>query len=75
MLTICTTYEPQNKWRGNETYVGAHASDEHDRSSALWDHVARGLSRSEKGAMDINIIQLLYAVDRVAGNVGSVLER
>jgi hypothetical protein len=49
-----------------ETHVGAHASDEYDRASALRDHVARGLPRREESSMNVDIVQFFNAVEWVA---------
>ncbi len=49
------------------THVGTHARHKHDTSSALRDHVTRGLARSEERAMDVDVIEPLYAIEGVAG--------
>ena len=48
------------------SHVGAHAGNQDDAPSALRNHVARGLARSEERPMDVDIIQTLYPVEGVA---------
>lgn len=48
-------------------HVCGHAANEHDAASALRDHVARRLARSEERAVHVDIIETLYPVEWVAG--------
>ena len=47
------------------THVGTHGCDEDDGASALGDHVARRLARGEEGAVDVDVVEALYPVERV----------
>lgn len=68
MLTICKDVSKTLTRNALKAHVGAHASDEHDGPPTLRDHVARGLSRREERSMDVDIVQLFYPVERIAGN-------
>lgn len=55
---------------GVKTYAATHTRDEHDAAPALRDHVARSLARGEESPVDVDIIQTLDAVERVADEGG-----
>lgn len=48
------------------TYVTTHAGNKNDASSTLGDHVSCSFSRSEEGAVHVDVIQTLDAVEWVA---------
>ena len=51
------------------THVRTHAGDQDDAAAALWDHVARRLTRGEECSVDVDVIQSLDAIEGVAEGV------
>ena len=55
------------------SHVGAHASYQHNASSAQRNHVACGLAGGEERAVHVDIVQPFNAVERIAGMCRRVL--
>ena len=49
------------------TDVGTHTGHQDDSATTLGDHVPGGFTSGEEGAVNVDVVQALYPVERVAG--------